>query len=104
MAGEQQFIINAFAMSSAIQNRTTSVETASEYAIHLIDAFAWLDQAPANSIHAVVTDPPYGLVEYSERELAKRRKGRGGVWRIPPAFDGVQRSPLPRFTVLSPTD
>ena len=23
-----------------------------------------------------------------------------GVWRIPPSFDGHQRSPLPRFTVL----
>lgn len=32
------------------------------------------------------------------------RRGKGGVWRIPPSFDGVQRSPLPRFTVLSPQD
>lgn len=29
---------------------------------------------------------------------------RGGVWRIPPAFDGVKRSPLPRFTVLTKAD
>jgi hypothetical protein len=28
------------------------------------------------------------------------RKGKGGVWRIPPAFDGHARAPLPRFTVL----
>jgi site-specific DNA-methyltransferase (adenine-specific) len=59
---------------------------------------------PANSIHAVVTDPPYGLVEYSEREQAKLRIGRGGLWRIPPSFDGNRRSPLPRFTVLRPAD
>jgi site-specific DNA-methyltransferase (adenine-specific) len=27
--------------------------------------------------------------------------GRGGVWRIPPTFDGCRRRPLPRFTVLT---
>lgn len=68
------------------------------------DCFTWLAQAPTNSIEAVVTDPPYGLVEYSEEEQAKLRKGRGGVWRIPPSFDGNKRSPLPRFTVLSRDD
>ena len=29
------------------------------------------------------------------------RAGRGGVWRIPPNFDGAKRQPVPRFTVLS---
>jgi len=29
------------------------------------------------------------------------QNGRGGVWRIPPSFDGCKRSPLPRFTVLT---
>ena len=57
-----------------------------------------------DSIEAVVTDPPYGLVEYSEIEQNKLREGRGGVWRIPPSFDGNKRSPLPRFTVLSRED
>lgn len=65
------------------------------------DAFEWLESQPENSIHGVVTDPPYGLVEYSEGEQAKLRKGKGGVWRIPPAFDGSIRSPLPRFTTLT---
>jgi site-specific DNA-methyltransferase (adenine-specific) len=65
------------------------------------DAFAWLAQARPRSLHAVVTDPPYGLIEYTPRELAKLRAGRGGVWRIPPAFDGCRRRPLPRFTVLT---
>jgi site-specific DNA-methyltransferase (adenine-specific) len=32
------------------------------------------------------------------------KRGRGGVWRIPPAFDGVRRRPLPRFTVLKQDD
>jgi site-specific DNA-methyltransferase (adenine-specific) len=65
------------------------------------DAFEWLRTAKHRSIHAVVTDPPYGLVEYQPSELAKMKKGRGGVWRIPPSFDGCRRSPLPRFTVLT---
>lgn len=68
------------------------------------DAFAWLSRAGANSIHAVVTDPPYGLVEYQPGQLEKMRNGRGGIWRIPPSFDGCQRSPLPRFTVLTERD
>jgi DNA modification methylase len=65
------------------------------------DALDWLRSLPEKSIHAVVTDPPYGLVEYEERDHQKLRRGRGGVWRIPPTLDGVRRSPLPRFTVFS---
>lgn len=57
-----------------------------------------------NSIEAVVTDPPYGLIEYSEKELGKLKNGRGGIWRLPPAFDGSKRMPLPRFTVLTESD
>ena len=65
------------------------------------DCFDWLNEQQDNSIHAVVTDPPYGLTEYSPKEQAKLRNGHGGVWRIPPSFDGNTRSPLPRFTTLS---
>lgn len=68
------------------------------------DCLEWLRQRANESVHAVVTDPPYGLVEYSAKEQSKLRKGKGGVWRIPPSFDGAQRSPLPRFTVLSQSD
>lgn len=68
------------------------------------DCIEWLDRQPSNSIHAVVTDPPYSPLEYSEAEQRKLRNGKGGVWRIPPSFDGAQRSPLPRFTVLKPCD
>jgi DNA modification methylase len=68
------------------------------------NCFDWLRACKAHSIHAVVTDPPYGLIEYSHTEQTKLRQGRGGVWRIPPAFDGHQRAPLPRFTVLTEGD
>jgi len=51
-----------------------------------------------------VTDPPYGLVEYMPEQLEKMQNGRGGVWRIPPSFDGCKRRPLPRFTVLRDKD
>lgn len=70
----------------------------------LSDALALCARLPENSIHAIVTDPPYGLIEYDEKNSQKRRNGKGGVWRIPPSFDGAKRNPLPRFTVLSPGD
>ena len=64
------------------------------------DAFEWLRAREPNSIHAVITDPPYGLLEYTEEQKQKLKAGKGGVWRIPPSFDGCERRPLPRFTVL----
>lgn len=78
--------------------------TLAPFTLYNDDAFDWLERREHNSIHAVVTDPPYGLVEYTQAELDKREAGRGGVWRIPPSFDGHQRSPLPRFTVLTDAD
>ena len=68
------------------------------------DCLDWLAKREVESVHGVVTDPPYGLVEYSSLEQKKLRNGRGGVWRIPPAFDGHRRSPVPRFTTLTDTD
>jgi site-specific DNA-methyltransferase (adenine-specific) len=70
----------------------------------LQDCLDWLEAKAENSIHAVVTDPPYGLVEYTRKEQEKLKANRGGVWRIPPSFDGHTRSPLPRFTTLSEQD
>lgn len=74
------------------------------YRIAHADAFDWMNRQSALSIHAIVTDPPYGLKEYSDTEKMKLRAGVGGVWRIPPSFDGCKRSPLPRFTVLDNND
>ncbi len=52
----------------------------------------------------MVTDPPYGMLEYAPEQQAKLRAGRGGVWRIPPSIGGSKRAPLPRFTVLSESE
>ena len=75
-----------------------------QYSLYLGDCLTWMDERASNSIEAIVTDPPYGLREYNETEKRKLRHGRGGVWRIPPAFDGCNRSPLPRFTTLTDED
>jgi site-specific DNA-methyltransferase (adenine-specific) len=68
-------------------------------AIHA-NCFEWLARVPENCLHAIVTDPPYGVKEFDADQLAKRANGNGGIWRIPPSFDGHVRSPLPRFTAL----
>lgn len=83
-----------------LSSKAASVRRPEPFQLYCDDAFAWLAARDANSIHAIVTDPPYGLKEYTEIEKKKLRNGCGGVWRIPPSFDGCKRSPLPRFTVL----
>lgn len=72
--------------------------------LYRADCFDWLASQEASSVHAIVTDPPYGLVEYTAKETTKLRSGKGGIWRIPPSFDGHTRAPLPRFTVLDDKD
>jgi site-specific DNA-methyltransferase (adenine-specific) len=71
------------------------------YQIVHADCIDWLRACPPNSFQAVITDPPFALKEFEDEELEKRAQGKGGIWRIPPAFDGHLRAPLPRFTVLS---
>jgi DNA modification methylase len=70
----------------------------------IADCSEWLSEQEPVSVHGVVTDPPYGLIEYTPTQNEKRIKGKGGVWRIPPSFDGHQRSPVPRFSILSQRD
>lgn len=97
--------MEATAVDDALQPGTGEVDFSHGSArLVLDDCCAWLERQNANSVHAVVTDPPYGLIEYSDDQQEKLRKGSGGVWRIPPSFDGNQRAPLPRFTVLTATD
>ncbi len=74
------------------------------YKLFLDDCLEWAEKQPDHIIHAIVTDPPFGHREYSAVEQRKLRAGRGGVWRIPPSFDGSKRRPLPRFTILSEDD
>ena len=68
------------------------------------DCLEWLGSLPENTLHAIVTDPPYGVHEYNFDQLEKRTNGNGGIWRIPPSFDGSRRSPLPRFTAFNPKE
>lgn len=76
----------------------------SSYTIYNADSLQWLRTQRANSFHAVVTDPPFGVVEFTPEELNKRRSGKGGIWRLPNSFDGATRMPTPRFTVLDGHD
>ena len=92
--------------SSPRQQRLEQIEaweatfTYGKSTLHHRECFSWMERRPPHSVHAIVTDPPYGLHEYTEQQQIKLRAGRGGVWRIPPAFDGHRRSPVPRFTTL----
>ncbi len=90
--------------SSLVRRRAVDFESYRTGETELVNAncLEWLEDREKNSIHAVVTDPPYGLHEYSDEQQSKLRAGKGGVWRIPPSFDGHVRSPLPRFTTLTP--
>lgn len=86
------------------RSQVTSRLKGVRFSLYCSNCIEWMDSRPGNSIHGVVTDPPYGLKEYTHEEKEKLRRGKGGVWRIPPSFDGCTRSPLPRFTVLSEDD
>jgi DNA modification methylase len=83
---------------------TKAIFETGQATLYRADCISWLHECAEKQFHAVVTDPPYGLVEYSPVEKAKLRTGQGGVWRIPPNFDGHERSPLPRFTTLRSRD
>ncbi|MHB1257158.1 MAG: DNA-methyltransferase [Thiobacillus sp.] len=101
-----QYVLNGFSYEPPLTEKSPAplVSSCGKSTLVLQDCLSWLEERPINSIHAVVTDPPYGLIEYSDMEQQKLRAGRGGVWRVPPSFDGSKRSPLPRFTVLKQTD
>ena len=101
-----QYMLNGFSFQTPVTSHKTQVRSyrIGKATLFHDDCLSWLERQQFNSVHAVVTDPPYGLIEYSELEQRKLRAGKGGVWRIPPSFDGSKRSPLPRFTVLKQTD
>ncbi len=68
------------------------------------DCLEWMSRQPEACFEAIVTDPPYGLIEYDDENLIKLKNGRGGIWRIPPSLGGHKRRPVPRFTVHSADD
>lgn len=94
----------SWAAIEAITTRGAVSRPCDDVILAQADALEWLDAAPENTVHGIVTDPPYGLIEYEGKDHTKLRNGRGGVWRIPPAIDGIERSPVPRFTVLTNKD
>lgn len=65
------------------------------------NTFDLLKELPEGSVDSIVTDPPYGVKEYTPEELQRKDSGGTGIWRLPPAYDGHVRSPLPRFTALN---
>jgi site-specific DNA-methyltransferase (adenine-specific) len=79
----------------------SSATLGSSMAIHA-DTLDWLQRIPEKRISGIVTDPPYGLEEFRDETTQETHNGnKGGIWRIPPSFDGHTRSPLPRFTALN---
>ncbi len=101
---EQTFCSGANMLNRAQPASDRLHQTGATTVLHEAECLAWLRSQPAHSFEAVVTDPPYGLLEYTPSEVKKLRQGRGGVWRIPPSLGGHQRSPVPRFTVLDDRD
>jgi site-specific DNA-methyltransferase (adenine-specific) len=62
-----------------------SVQFRTSLVLHA-DCFEWMSRIPGDSLHAIVTDPPYGVKEYDVEQMAKRASGQGGIWRIPPSL------------------
>jgi site-specific DNA-methyltransferase (adenine-specific) len=106
MGSEEMITVQAPLVTEPIDNLATfalayRTETIGRSRIIHADCFDWMASIPESSLHAIVTDPPYGVKEYEAEQIAKRATGYGGIWRIPPSFDGSNRQPLPRFTALS---
>jgi len=97
--------MNGSALAPGIESRSIHRKIGGiGYSLYQMDCLEWMDRHPEGRVHAIVTDPPYGLKEYTPNEKRKLRSRRGGIWRIPPSFDGCKRSPVPRFTVLTEAD
>ena len=62
------------------------------YRIHHADCFDWLRDCKPRSLHAVCTDPPYGVLELHEkrrrREESSREKPRREEQRLESRRDG----------------
>ena len=64
-----------------MEHQAPLAEMALDYRSHVVgrsrilhaDCFEWFRRIPENSLHAIVTDPPYGVKEYDLDQLAKLR-------------------------------
>ena len=45
------------------------------YSLYFGDCLSWMEKREEQSIHSIVTDPPYGLKEYTSVEKEKLRNG-----------------------------
>ena len=43
------------------------------YTLIHADCFDWMKEQKPHSVTAIVTDPPYGVKEYSSQEVEKQR-------------------------------
>ena len=59
-------------LESIVAEAEATPATRVDYEVYLDDALEWLERAQPNSIHAVVTDPPYGVLEYTPKQLENR--------------------------------
>jgi DNA modification methylase len=101
--GSGRFRVRGATLSTVSPDASTAAPTTLYELVHA-DCLEWMTDRAPDSVHAIVTDPPYGLREYTDVEVEKLRTGQGGVWRIPPTLGGKKRAPLPRFTVLTNRD
>lgn len=74
-------------MSTQAKKLEDTAGLALDYASHAIgrsrivhaDCFEGLGRIPENTLHAIVTDPPYGVKEYDFEQIEKRANGNGGI-------------------------
>ena len=64
------------------------------------DCFEWLARVPQNSLHAVVTDPPYGVKEYDLDQLRSGPTATAASGVFHRRSTAIPAPPLPRFTAL----
>ena len=63
----------------------------SKHTLYTADCMSWLGPQSEKEQHTCSCgDPPYGpCTNTLPKEQTKLRAGKGGVWQIPPSFDGL---------------
>ena len=67
------------------------------------DCLEWLSRVPENSLHAIVTDPPYGVKEYDLSNWKNGPTETEGSGAFRPGSNGHVRA-APRFTALAASE